>query len=446
MSLLPFDSAFLGPLLSDAETAELLDDAAQIRAMLVFEAALARAEGRSGVIPEDAAARIAAVAEKLEIDPAALAEGTARDGIPVPALVAELRRALGREEAAYVHWGTTTQDVMDTGLVLRLRRILDIFDKRLAALGDRLAALAEAERATVMLARTRGQQATPTSFGLKAAGWLAPLDRHRARLAELRPRLEVLSFGGAAGNLSALGEQGTAVEAELAKELDLAAPPMPWHSQRDGLVELGNWLGLVGGSLGKLAGDVLLLCQNEVGELREGPHDGQAGGGSSTLPQKRNPVRSEAVLSLARHVAGLTGQMQQTAFHAQERDGVAWQMEWLVLPQMLVATGAALRQSLDLLAGLQVDRAKMRANIEATNGLALAEAASFALSAHMPRPEAQALVKEACKEAMASGRPLMEILAERTAAPVDWQALADPAAQLGAAETFIDRVLAARRD
>ncbi|WP_193369440.1 3-carboxy-cis,cis-muconate cycloisomerase [Pelagibius marinus] len=445
MSLLPFDSAFLAPLLSDAETAELLDDRAQLRAMLVFEAALAQAEGRSGIIPEDAAARIAAVAEKLEIDPAALAEDSARDGIPVPALVAELRKAVaeqegGGEAAHYVHWGTTTQDVMDTGLVLRLRRILDIFDKRLLELGDSLAKLADAERTTVMLARTRGQQATPTSFGLKVAGWLAPLDRHRARLAELRPRLEVLSFGGAAGNLSALGERGTTVEAALAKELGLALPPLPWHSQRDGLVELGNWLGLVSGSLGKLAGDILLLCQNEVGELREG-----AGGGSSTLPQKQNPVRSEAVLSLTRHVAGLTGQMQMTSFHAHERDGVAWQMEWLVLPQMLVATGAALRRSLELLDGLQVDRAKMRANIEATGGLTLAEAASFALSAHLPRPEAQALVKDACKEAIASGRPLMEILAERSEAPVEWQALADPALQLGAAEAFIDRVLHQRR-
>ncbi len=445
MSTLPFDSAFLGPLLSDAETVGHLDDRAQIRAMLVFEAALAQAEGRCGVIPKDAARGIADLAAEIEIDPASLAAGTARDGIPVPALVAELRKAVGGDAAHYVHWGATTQDVMDTGLILRLRRILDIFDKRLADLGDRLAALAEAERGTVMLARTRGQQATPTSFGLKAAGWLAPLDRHRARLKELRPRLEVLSFGGAAGNLSALGDEGPEVATALAEALKLELPPMPWHSQRDCLIELGSWLGLVSGSLGKMAGDILLLCQNEVGELREGAHNGQPGGGSSTLPQKQNPVRSEAVLSLTRHVAGLTGQLQLTAFHAQERDGVAWQMEWLVLPQMLVATGAALRQSLELLEGLQLDRAKMRANIEATRGLALAEAASFALSAKLPRPEAQALVKDACKEALASGRQLMDILAERSDAPVDWQALAEPAAQLGAAADFIDRVLRLRR-
>jgi 3-carboxy-cis,cis-muconate cycloisomerase len=440
MSLTPFDSALFGPLLGDAEVAAWLDDRAQLRAMLDFEAALARAEAKVGVIPNDAASEIAAVAVKLDLDPKELAAGTAQDGIPVPALVAKLREAVGGEAANFVHWGSTTQDVMDTGLVLRLRKILDILDGRLAALGARLAKLAEAERATVMIARTRGQQATPTSFGLKVAGWLAPLIRHRVRLAELRPRVEVLSCGGAAGNLSALGDKGLAVEAALAEELGLPAPALPWHSQRDGLVELGNWLGLVAGSLGKLAGDVLLLCQNEVGELREGG----GGGGSSTLPQKANPVRAEAVASLTRHACALAGQLQAAAFHDHERDGVAWQLEWIVLPQLLVATGAALRQTVALMDVLEMDRERMRANIAATNGLALAEAASFALSEHLARPEAQKLVKAACKEVLASGRPLIEVLKEKTDAAVDWAALADPAQQMGAAEAFIDRVLATR--
>ena len=440
MSVTPFDSTLFGQLLSDVELAALLDDRAQLRAMLSFEAAMARAEGRCGVIPEEAAERIAEVADRLEVDPASLAEGTARDGIPVPALVAALRKAVGGKAAHYVHWGATTQDEMDTGLVLRLKQILDLLETRLNVLGEALAALADAERGTVMLARTRGQQATPTSFGLKVAGWLAPLQRHLNRLEEFEDRLGVLSFGGAVGNLSALGEKGPAVEAALAEELGLAVPAMPWHAQRDSLVELGNWLGLVCGSLGKLAGDVLLLCQNEVGELREGG----GGGGSSTLPQKSNPVRSEAVLALARHAVGLTGQLQAAAFHQHERDGVAWQLEWLVLPQMIVATGAALRQSIALVDSLEIDRARMLANVEATKGLALAEAASFALSAHLPRPEAQALVKDACKEVLASGRPLIDILAERSDAPVDWEALRDPAAQLGAADAFIDRVLESR--
>lgn len=448
MSILPFDSALLGPLLSDPEVAERLDDRAQIDSMLDFEAALARAEGRCRVIPKAAAERIAEVAAGLEIDPASLAEGTARDGIPVPALVAALRQAVaaqegGGEAAAYVHWGATTQDVMDSGLVLRLVGILEILEERLDALGDELAELADAERATVMLARSRGQQAAPTCFGLKVAGWLAPLQRHLDRLGPLRSNLVVLSFGGAAGNLSALGEEGPAVEAALAEELELLIPEMPWHSQRDGLVELGNWLGLLCGSLGKMAGDILLLCQNEVGELREGAIDGKPGGGSSTLPQKQNPVRAEAVLALTRHVAGLTGQMQLAAFHNHERDGAAWQQEWLILPQMLVATGAALNRSQELLEGLQVDRERMRANIDATRGLALAEAASFALAAHMPRPEAQALVKAACQDVLAGDGHLIDLLAERVKAPVTWKALRDPANHLGAAETFIDRVLAA---
>ena len=440
MSILPFESALLGPLLSDPELAGLLDDRAQLKAMLAFEAALARAEGKAGVIPEAAARRIAEVADRLEIDPASLSAGAAKDGIPVPALVAALRKEVGGDAAPYVHWGTTTQDVMDTGLVLRLKALLDILDARLARLGDALATLAEAEGGTVMLARTRGQQATPTVFGLKVAGWLAPLDRHRARLAELRPRLEVLSFGGAAGTLSALGDKGPAVEAALAEDLDLPPPALPWHSQRDSLIDFANWLGLVSGSLGKMAGDILLMCQNEVGELREG-----AGGGSSTLPQKQNPIRSEAVLALARHATGLTGPMQQTAFHVHERDGVAWQIEWLTLPQIAVATGAALVQSQALIDGLQVDRETMRANIAATRGLALAEAASFALSEHLPRPEAQALVKAACLEALDSGRTLAEVLKQKTDAPLDWAALADPAAQTGSAQAFIERVLAARR-
>jgi len=443
VSVTPFDSALFGPLLSDPELAALLDDRAQLRAMLEVEAALARAEGRCGVIPEDAAARIAAVAESLELDPAALAEGTARDGIPVPALVAALRQAVaqqqGGEAAQYVHWGATTQDVMDTGLVLRLQEALGILEDRLDGLAGRLAELAAAERATVMLARTRGQQATPTSFGLKAAGWLAPLQRHLERLEDFEERFGVVSFGGASGNLSALGEDGLAVEAALAEALELAIPAMPWHSQRDGLIEYGNWLGLVAGSLGKLAGDILLLCQNEVGELREG-----SGGSSSTLPQKQNPVRSEAILSLTRHAAGLCGQLQAAAFHNHERDGVAWQLEWLVLPQLVVATGAALNQALDLVEGLEIDRQRMRANIEATDGLALAEAASFALSEVMPRPEAQALVKAACRDVLAGDGHLIDLLAERSDAPVDWDALRDPAAQLGAADAFIDRVLGER--
>ncbi|WP_299396352.1 3-carboxy-cis,cis-muconate cycloisomerase [Pelagibius sp.] len=436
MAALPFDSRLYGDLLSDAEIAARLNDAAELRAMLAFEAALARAEARCGVIPQDAAKQITAVADNLTLDPAALAEATARDGIPVPGLVAELRRAVGGEAASFVHWGATSQDVIDTALMLRLRRVLDLLEERLTRLCRSLAQRARAERGTVMAARTWGQQATPTTLGLKMAGWRAPLLRHCRRLAELRPRLEVLSFGGAAGTLAALGDKGVAVEAALAEELGLAVPPLPWHGQRDGLAELAGWLALVTGSLGKIAGDVALLSQSGIGELREG-----AGGGSSTMPQKANPVRSNAVVALARHNAGLAGQMQTAALHGLERDGAAWQQEWLVLPQMLLACGAALRQTTVLIEDLRVDAARMAANLDAAKGLVLAEAASFALSAHMPRDEAQALVKVACKEVAASGRHLMDVLAEMTEAPVDWSRLRDTAGYLGMTERFIDRAL-----
>ncbi len=322
--------------------------------------------------------------------------------------------------------------------MLRLCDLLALFEGRLAALIQRLATLAETHRATAMPARTRAQQATPTTFGLKVAGWMLPLQRHRERLAELRPRLLLLSLGGAAGTLAALGDKAFEVEAAMAEELGLAVPSLPWHVQRDGIAELAGWLSLVSGSLGKLGGDVILLAQSEVGEVRPA-----AGGGSSTMPQKANPVGPEVLVALARFNAGLIGTLHQALLPGQERGGPEWQLEWLGLPQMAVATGAALRQADLLLDGLVIDAARMRRQLEQSNGLLLAEAASFALAAHMPRPAAQALVKAACQEALASDRHLMTVLAEKTSAPVDWAALADPAGQIGAAEALVDRALRA---
>jgi len=469
MTVSLFDSELYGDLFSDREIVALLDDRARLRAMLEVEAALARVQGRLGVIPAAAATRIAEVAESLELDPAALASGTASAGVPVPALVASLRAAVGGEAGAYVHWGATSQDIMDSGLVLRLRAVLDALDGRLAGAIETLAALAQEHRGTVMAARTRSQQALPTTFGLKAAGWLLPLARHRERLAQLRPRLLVVQFGGAAGTLAALGtapgtalgaapgaslgaargEDGVAVMEALATELDLAIPPAPWHSQRDGIAELAAWFALVTGSLGKIGEDLVLLAQSEVGEVtpRGGPGGGPeggpgGGGGSSTLPQKTNPVAAEALVTLARFNAGLLAPATGALLQAQERGGAAWPLEWLTLPQMATATGAALRLAAAAFDGLAVDTARMAANLEASNGLILAEAASFALAGHMPRPEAQALVQAACAEATESGRHLMDVLAEMSEAPLDWAGLKDPAGYLGAADALIDRILA----
>ena len=423
-------------LLQDAGVAGLIDDAAQVQAMVAVEAALARVQGRLGVIPAASAGAIEAALQGFAPDLDDLAAGTRAAGVPVPALVAQLRRAVGEPAAGHVHFGATSQDVSDTALVLQVRTALDVLDGRLDALCRTLAGLADAHRATPMLARTRFQPAVPTTFGLKAAGWLAPLIRHRRRLEELRPRLLVVGFGGAAGNLAALGDRGVAVMEALAAELGLGCPPLPWHGARDNLVEVANWLALLTGSLGKFGFDILLLAQGEVGEVREAE-----GGGSSTMPQKANPVRAEALVTLARRNAGLIGTMHQTMLCAHERDGSTWALEWATLPEMLNGAGAALDHAARLAATMQVEPKRMRSNLDATNGLVLAEAAAFALAEHVPRPEAQALVKQACAEAVAENRGLIEVLRGLSDAPVDWGRVEAEALNPPGADVLIERVL-----
>ncbi|WP_316979839.1 3-carboxy-cis,cis-muconate cycloisomerase [Shumkonia mesophila] len=436
MTTSPFDSAVLGPLFGDPEMAALLADSAQIRALLTVEAALARVQGRLGVIPADAATRIAEVAAHLEPDMAAIGAGTARDGVPIPALIKALRAGVGKRAAPYVHWGATSQDIVDTGLVLRLRDALTLLAARLEEVIAALTAQARAHRGLVMAARTRSQIAMPTTFGLKVATWLAPLLRHRDRLAELRPRLEVVQFGGAAGTLAALGEHGIAVMEGLAAELGLAPPPLPWHSQGDIIAELGGWLSLLTGSLGKMGEDLVLLGQSEVGEVTAGD-----GGGSSTMPNKSNPVAAETLVALARFNAGMVGTLHQALIQRHERDGAAWPLTWLALPPMLMVTAGALAHAQRLAAALEPNAARMAEHLEATHGLILAEAATFLLAAHMPRPQAQELVAACCKEATAAGRHLFDILAERADAPIDWPAEKDPARHVGAAEALVKRLI-----
>ena len=424
-------------LLSDPEVAALLDDAAQARAMVRVERALAVAEGRLGVIEPGVATAIEQRLSNFEPGLVGLARGTAEAGVPVPALVAQLRVAVGGEAAGFLHWGATSQDIVDTALILQLREALVLLEGRLAALTAALARLADAHRATVAVARTRFQQAVPTTFGLKAAAWLAPLLRHRARLAGLRSRLLVVQFGGAAGNLSALGAQGVAVMEALAAELDLDCPALPWHAQRDTLAELASWLALVTGSLGKLGLDLLLLAQSEVAEVREA-----RGGGSSTMPQKANPVLSEALVTLARRNATLLAGMYQAMPHALERDGAAWQLEWAILPDMIETTGAALAHAGELARTLVVDPARARAVLDAALDLPLAETVSFALAEHVPRARAQELVKQAAREATASGRQLLEVLAARVDAKIDWEQIRAEAEHPACNDALIDRVLA----
>jgi 3-carboxy-cis,cis-muconate cycloisomerase len=436
MSISPADSALYGALFSDPEIADTFSDAATIRAMLDVEAALARVQGRLGIIPQNAAARIASVAASFEPDIAGIAAGTENSGVPIIPLVEQLRAAVGGEAAGYVHWGATSQDIVDTGLVLRLRGVADGLGEKIGRLSGLLAKLADEHRGTVMAARTRSQQALPTSFGLKAAGWLSPLTDHATRLEEMRPRLLSVQFGGAVGTLSALGTRGIEVMEALGEELDLAVPAAPWHVQRDNLAEFAGWLSLVTGSVAKMAQDLILLAQSEVAEVRPG-----AGGGSSTMLQKSNPVACEVIVTAARLNASLVPAMHQAMIHEHERGGPGWQLEWLTLPQMAVAAGAALNHAIAVIKGLEVDAARMRANLDASNGLILAEAAAFALAEHMPKAEARALVKESCGEVATSGQTLTKLLAGKTDAPVDWDAVADPANYLGSADALIDRIL-----
>jgi 3-carboxy-cis,cis-muconate cycloisomerase len=347
MSVSAFDSPILSGLIGDAEVAARFSVEADIRAMLAFEAALAHAQAAVGLIPAEAAARIAEVCASWSPEIDALAKGASRDGVVAPELVKLLRATVGAPHDKHVHRGATSQDVVDTSLVLRLKPILAMFETRLLALVETLRGLTASQGAVKLMGRTRMQRALPIHAADKLRAWREPLERHVTRLGELRPRLLVVQFGGAVGVRGDLDGDGEAVVAHLARLLQLHAGPC-WHVERDALAELASWASLVSGSLGKIGVDVALMAQNEIGEVKLAE-----GGGSSAMPHKSNPVRAETLIALARFNAGLLGAHHQALVHENERSGSAWTLEWLVLPQMIVATGAALRHATALCEGLQ---------------------------------------------------------------------------------------------
>lgn len=424
----------------DESVSILFEDDAWIQALVHTEVALARAQSRQGVIPSAAARTIATKARTFRADQAALSDAIRRDGFPIIGLVRQLRCHVGSKAAAWVHWGATTQDILDTALVTRLATAIAIIDQRVTALSQALVRLADKHRGTVMIARTHLQPAAPTSFGLKAAGWLAPFNRHRQRLAELRPRVLVVSCGGAAGTLASLGRKGPGVTAALARELGLGVPSMPWHTQRDGLQELAAWLSLIGRSTEKFAQDILLLAQAEVGEVQESKDASR--GGSSAMPQKRNPILSETILVAARAAAAEFAALHAIGAPEHERGTTGGQLEFLHLPRLCGFVAGALRGAAELASGLQVDQDRMRANLAATHGTVLAETMTLALSRHVPVAEARALVRAACATALAEKRDLADVVRSQTKTRLDWVALRDPSRQLGSANAFIDRVVA----
>ena len=427
---------------------EVFCDQGRVQAMLDFEAALARAEARVGLIPVRAVAPIEAACSAGLYDFAALGEAIATAGNSAIPLV----KALGKQIAAhnaeaerYVHLGATSQDVMDSGLVLQLRRALELIENDLAQLGQILATQAQRYAATPLAGRTWLQHATPVTLGMKIAGWLGAVTRSRQRLLELKPRLLVLQFGGASGTLAALGEQAMPIAQALSEELQLTLPDQPWHTQRDRVVEFGAVLGLIAGSLGKMGRDISLLMQTEAGEVFEPSAPGK--GGSSTMPHKRNPVGAAVLIGAATRVPGLLSTLFSAMPQEHERSLGLWHAEWETLPEICCLVSGSLQQALLIAQGLEVDAARMTRNLDLTQGLVLAEAVSIVLAQRVGRDTAHHLLEQCCKRAVAEQRHLRAVLgdepqvtAELTAAELDH--LLDPAHYLGQAKTWVERAVA----
>jgi 3-carboxy-cis,cis-muconate cycloisomerase len=339
----PTGSPLLWGLLGDDEIAAQLSVEAELLAMAAFERALARAEAAEGVIPPDAAEAIVTRLERFAPDVAMIRAAAARDGVVGVGYVHQLRHWVGPPHEGYVHFGATSQDLVDTALMLRLRPIVDGFTGRIEVLAARLADLADRFGSRRLMGRTRMQDALPITAGDRLASWRAPLVRHLERLDELLPRLLVLQFGGPVGTLDRLGDKGPAVAARLAAALDLGLPERAWHAERDAIAGFASWLSLVSGSLGKTGADIALMAQMGGEIVLEG------GGGSSAMPHKSNPVGAEVLVALARYNATLLAGAHQALVHEQERSGAAWTLEWLVLPQMLLTTAASLRTAIALL-------------------------------------------------------------------------------------------------
>lgn len=443
------DSARLTSLICGTESLNRIwSPRATVQRMLDVEAALARALAGQHVIPSTAVAPIARACDAGKLDIDALARDAALGGNLAIPLVRQLTACVKEDDpdaAKVVHWGATSQDIIDTATVLQLRDTLDAIEPMLDAACASLAGLARAHRATPMIGRTWLQQALPITLGLKFAQWLDALLRHRARLAELRERALVLQFGGAAGTLASLGERASGVAAALAGDLNLPLPAVPWHTQRDRIAEAAACFGMLTGTLGKIARDVSLQMQTEVGELGEPAAAGK--GGSSTMPHKHNPVGCAAVLTAAVRAPGLVATVFAGMVQEHERALGGWQAEWDALPDLARLTGGALAQIAQIVAGLDVNTDRLAANLDLTRGLILGEAVMLALGDKIGRLDAHHLVEQASKEAVRSGAALFDVLAADPAvtahlSPNALARLLDPAHYVGEAQASVDAVLA----
>ena len=435
-------------LLSDADAAACFSGRAQLQAMLDVEVALAAAEADAGVVPASCVAPIEAAARAELYDLNQLAAEATEAGNPVIPVVRHLTARVAEsdaEAARFVHWGATSQDILDTGLVLQLRAAVPGAIDQLARGVGAAAGHTQRYRDATMAGRTWLQQATPITFGLKAAGWADALDRARRRLRAALDDALVLQFGGATGTLASLGSQGLAVTDRLAAWLELPVPDIPWHAHRDRFTQLACALGIAAGTAGKIGRDIALLAQTEVGEAAEAAAPGR--GGSSTMPQKQNPVAASVALAAAGRAPGLVATMLAAMVQEHERGLGGWQVEWDTLPDLVMCAASGARAAADALDGLQVDTDRMRANAEASGGLLLAESIAMTLAESIGKHDAHACVAAACRHAAAEGRPLGDVLGDDPLVTrhLDRAEIArrlSPDTYLGATRDYIDRVLA----
>jgi 3-carboxy-cis,cis-muconate cycloisomerase len=426
---------------------EVFCDRRYLQSMLDFESALARALVHASLAPEAILPAIESACDAVRFDVEALAAEAASAGNVAIPLVQQLTALVAKADPQamrFIHWGATSQDVIDTGLVLQLRDALALFESNLAALSAVLAKLAHDHRDTLLPGRTWLQQAAPVTFGFKVAGWLDAVERHRERLQAARKRVLVLQFGGAVGTLAALGDRAAPVASALAAELELRLPDLPWHTHRDSVAEVATTLGLLTGTLGKIARDVSLLAQSEVAEVFEPFSPGR--GGSSTMPHKRNPIGSAVVLAAAIRVPALVATMLSAMVQEHERGLGGWHAEWETLPEICLLAAGALAHLTTVVSSPDVFAEKMATDLDLTRGLLLSEAVSMALAAHVGKLPAHEIVERACRRAVDSGERLRDVLladgdVARHLSVNEIHLLLDPKNHLGQASRLTDQVL-----
>jgi 3-carboxy-cis,cis-muconate cycloisomerase len=441
------DSAVFRDIFTTPAMRAVWSDENRVQKYLDFEAALAKAQGRLKIIPQEAVTEIVKHCDAKLIDMAKLKEATERIGYPVLPVVQQLVTLCKDGLGEWSHWGATTQDITDTATVLQIREALVIVEQEIDGICDALAALAKKYRDTPMAGRSNLQQAVPITFGYKMATMLAAFERHKQRLAQLKERVLVGEFGGAAGTLSSLGKDGLKCQAELMKELQLGQPAISWHTVRDCIAEVGCFLGLVTGSCGKIAFDVKLLMQTEVEEVYEPFHAGR--GSSSTMPQKRNPISSVYITAQTAMVKQLTAALLEAMVEDHERATGPWEIEWIALPEIFMLSAGALAQTRFVCEGMEVNEKKMRDNLDITKGLIMSEAVMMGLGAAMGRNRAHDVVYDICREVVKTGKPLIDLLEEdkeirKHADRKTLEKLVDPANYLGVAGEMVDRVLKMR--